>query len=54
MDTRPIPRRRPLQTAVDLPELQPERLPLLQIARRELHQFIQPGTLVVAAYSLVQ
>jgi hypothetical protein len=39
---------------VDLPELQAERLPLLQIALRELHQFVQPGALVVAAYSLVQ
>src|SRR5829696_9066029 len=39
---------------VDLPELQPERLPLLKIAFRELHQVVQSGALVVAAYSLMQ
>src|SRR5215210_7902245 len=54
MDTRPISRRRPLQMAVDFPELQPEGLPLLEISLRELHQFIQSGALVVAADHLVQ
>src|SRR5215212_752276 len=54
MDTRLTSRRGPLQTIVDLPELQPERLPLLKIAFRELHQVVQSGALVVAAYSLMQ
>jgi hypothetical protein len=39
---------------VDLPELQPERLPLLKIAFREFHQVVQSDALVVAAYSLMQ
>jgi hypothetical protein len=39
---------------VDLPELQPEQLPLLKIAFRELHQVVQSDALVVAAYSLMQ
>jgi len=38
---------------VDLSELDSERLPLLKIALRELHQFIQPFALVVAAYGLM-
>src|ERR671913_268140 len=54
MDTRPISRRRPLQLLVDLPELQLERLPLPEIALCELHQLVQPGAFVVAAYRLVQ
>jgi hypothetical protein len=39
---------------VDLSELDSERLPLLKIALCELHQFIQPFALVVAAYGLMQ
>jgi hypothetical protein len=39
--------------AVDLSELYSERLPLLQIAFRQFHQFIQPLALVVAAYGLM-
>src|ERR687897_1158663 len=54
MNTRPTSRRRPLQVVVDLSELDSERLPLLKIALCELHQFIQPFALVVAAYGLMQ
>jgi hypothetical protein len=38
---------------LDLSELDSERLPLLKIALRELHQFIQLFALVVAAYGLM-
>src|SRR5215211_3044218 len=54
MDTRPSSRRRPFQPLVDLSELQSERLPLLEITFGELHQIVQPLTLMVAAHRLVQ
>src|SRR5919112_1389539 len=54
MDTCSTSRWRPLQTVVDLPELRFERLPLFEIALRELHQIVQSGALVVAANRFVQ
>src|SRR5918992_2941878 len=54
MDTCSTSRWRPLQTVVDLPELRFERLPLFEIALRELHQIVQSGALVVAADRFVQ
>src|SRR5215211_1166401 len=54
MDTRLSSRRRPFQPLVDLSELQSERLPLLEITFGELHQIVQPLTLMVAAHRLVQ
>src|ERR687897_4847 len=54
MDTRPTARWWPLPTVVDLPELRPERLSFFEIALGELHQVVQPGALVIAAYGLVQ
>src|SRR5918994_333868 len=42
MNTCPTSKRRPLQLVVDHSELDSERPPLLKIALRELHQFIQP------------
>src|SRR5919107_4632008 len=54
MDTRSSSRRRPFQPLVDLSELQSERLPLLEITFGELHQIVQPLTLMVAAHRLVQ
>src|SRR4029450_1102837 len=54
MDTRPSARWWPLPTVVDLPELRPERLSFFQIALGELHQVVQPGALMIAAYGLVQ
>src|SRR5919107_2099068 len=54
MDTRPSSRRRPFKPLVDLSELQSERLPLLEITFGELHQIVQPLTLMVAAHRLVQ
>src|SRR5215216_638006 len=54
MDTRPSSRRRPFQPLVDLSELQSESLPLLEITFGELHQIVQPLTLMVAAHRLVQ
>src|SRR5215204_882462 len=46
-------RRRPLQMTVEFSELQSEGLPLLEIAFGELHQIIQPATLMVAAHRLM-
>jgi hypothetical protein len=46
--------RRPFQLLVDLPEFEPEGLSLLEVTFGELHQIIEPGTLVVAAYGLMQ
>src|SRR5215211_6732460 len=54
MNTCTISRRRPFQLIVGFPKLQCEGLPRLEISLRELHQFIQPLALVVAAYGLVQ
>jgi hypothetical protein len=54
MNTLPTARWWPLPTLVDLTELRPERLPFFEIARRELHQIVQPGALMIAAYGLVQ
>src|SRR5215210_98398 len=54
MDTRPSARWWPLPTVVDLPELRPERLSFFEIALGELHQVVQPGALMIAAYGLVQ
>src|SRR5919107_755336 len=54
MGPRSSSRRRPFRQLVDRSKLQSERLPLLEITFGELHQIVQPLTLMVAAHRLVQ
>jgi hypothetical protein len=50
----PISWRRPFQLLVDPSEFEPEELSLAEVTFGEFHQIIEPGALVVAAYSLMQ
>jgi steroid delta-isomerase-like uncharacterized protein len=50
----PVSRWRPFQPLVVFSQPEIERLPLLEIVSCELHQIIQPSTLMVAAHRLVQ
>src|SRR5215213_10329382 len=50
----PVSRWRPFQPLVVFSQPKIERLPLVEIVSCELHQIIQPSTLMVAAHRLVQ